>query len=92
MTSVNLAMLANTTDEELIKICTFNKPLSEFEPVDHLIVELVKRLEAAKEHATGYDNLLNDLKKLKENLTEIKKQVEESDDLFKDIIEDHDQD
>ena len=92
MTSINLAMLTNTTDEELIKICNISKPESEFEPVDYLVVELVKRLEAAKEHATGYDNLLTDLKKLKEDFTEIKKQVEDTDGLFKDLIEDHDQD
>ena len=92
MTTINLALVTNATDEELIKICTFNKPESEFEPVDYLIVELVKRLEASKEHATGYDNLLSDLKKIKEDLTEIKGQVEKTDDLFKDLIEDHDQD
>ena len=91
MTNINLAMINNVTDEELIKICTFSKPESEFEPVDYLIVELVKRLEAAKENATGYDNLLSDLKKLKEDLTEMKTQVEKTDDLFKDLIEDHDQ-
>jgi len=89
MTNVNLSMVQNTTDEELIKICTFNKSESEFEPVDYLIVELVKRLEASKEHATGYDTLLSDLKELKEELTEIKTQVEKTDDLFKDLIEDH---
>ena len=67
MTNINLALVSNVTDEELIRICTFNKPEAEFEPVDYLIVELVKRLEASKEHATGYDKLLDDLKKLKED-------------------------
>jgi len=92
MTNINLAMLTNATDEELVKICTFNKPESEFEPVDYLIVELIKRLEASKEHATEYDNLLSDLKELKEDLTDIRTQVEKTDDLFKDLIEDYNQD
>ena len=79
MTSINLAMVSNATDEELIKICDISKPESEFEPVDYLVVELVKRLEATKEHATGYDKLYEDLIKLKEDV----------DNLFKTLTEQH---
>jgi len=79
MTGINFPMLVNTTDEELIKICDISKPESEFEPVDYLVVELVKRLEASKDHATGYDKLYEDLITLKE----------EVDSLFKTLTEQH---
>lgn len=50
-------MLHSMTDEELLKVCTFEKPESEFSPADHLVVELTKRLEICLEEVENLKNL-----------------------------------
>ena len=80
---MNIALINNVTDEELIRICQFKKPEFRLDNNELLIIELVKRLESSKEHATGYDNLLDELKELKEELLSVGNKAKE-------IIEDND--
>lgn len=82
---MNLPMLESMSDEDLIKLCHFKKESHELSDKEQLIVELRKRLEASKNHVTGYDSLLADLENLKGGLIETKAKVVNLDTLATDI-------
>jgi hypothetical protein len=75
-------MLHNANNEELIKICAPIKPESEFTHTDHLIVELIKRVEAA---SSLLDDLINKTEELDEAIT----QIARTSDRFRDLIDDY---
>ena len=68
---MNLAILSNMTNDELLKVCVFKKPVSEMNDTELLISALASRLESSDDEIVNAGDTVEMVKEMRETTKEL---------------------